>query len=574
MTSVWARCALTIVLAAVLLLTALLLACVVSAESGPVQLSVTPDSLALSPGEKATVLILASVPAATTDPLKPATITLTSFTGSGVDTRLLSRAKQKAPPPGGSISWMMEITAKESGVSPGPLYLTAIVEGAAAAGQQTITRTEIARLGITGRPAEAITEVLSVTLHSDIETLLDLRQRNAILVVTNIGSVPVNITKVVPTLTSTQAKQLSAGTTFAGPLMLRPQQAAEIPIRLKVGSAVESGENLLVVRVDAGWKRGDLDRQGSAVLTESFQSGVFGETAILTAVGIPALILLPGFLMMVGFALFYRALRPPPEGAPEPELWSLKGDLALAKPKVWFWAIGFSLLLFLAYPWISGWFLTWASGEKVAGRNLLTGYGFVDIVYLWIVAALAGLLVAAIAVLAPQGARSLQRAWLGRRTPAPDDCEMDVLKKLVRNGNPDFRVENCKYENQDVFKLPAALHVPGKVWVTPRIQVFPAARLVFAAEFNKGTERQAKSEADLLACSIRFGEVFQTIDDGHSKAGLKELQKLKNMGWVDLRFEPGVGMPRPTLIDEATFQANFVAGGEVWLPVLEFRDSS
>jgi hypothetical protein len=582
MMSVRVRYALAIVLTAALLLIALLCACAVSAQSGPVQLSVTPDTLELSPGEKATVLIVASLPATATDSLRPLTITLTSFTGTGVNARLLSDAKRPAPPPGGAISWLAEVAAPESGVSAGKLYLAAMTEGRA--DNQPLTRTAVASVGIADRPAEAITDVLSATLHSDIETLLDLRQRDAILVLANISTVPVTVTNVVPTLTSTQSKQLKAEVSTELPITLLPQQAIEIPVRLIVGSSIESGKNLLVVRADANWMRGKLARQGSRIVTQAFQSGVFGESAILTAVGIPALILLPGLLMVVGFVLFYRAFHPKPASAPppagkpkpddkshpagegkaagkpkpaeepepaaepepagepkpdpntpEPSWWALRADAALAKPQVWFWAIGFSLCLFLTYPWISGWFLSWMAGEKQAGRNLLTGYGFIDIVYLWIVSALAGLLFAAIATWAPPAARRLWALWPQRYTPTSRDDEKDVLVKLVRNRNQDFTVETYKVEGQLVCRLPEAIHVPGKAWVTPRIRVVrePGAPAGFADEFQG---------------------VDKTIRAGNSEAGLKRLRQWEKEGRLKLAFDPAGPLKRPALVDEAALQ--------------------
>jgi hypothetical protein len=532
MMSVRVRAALATLLTATFLLIALLLACDMSAQSGPVQLAVMPNTLELSPSEKAIVLILASSSATDTDFSKPMPITLTSFTGTGVGHALVTGAKRQALPPSGTTSWQMEITAPESGVSPGTLYLVAeYVLGDA--GGQPITRITTATLEITGRPAEAATDVLSVTLQSDIETLLDLRERKAILVLTNVGDVPVTITSVVPTLTSTKAEQLKAvAMTSTLPITLLPQLATEIPVTLTVGSSVEAGKNLLVVRVDAKWARGDLRRQGSAVVTKAFQSGVFGETAILTAVGIPALLLLPGFLMMVGFALSYRFFRRAPADAPESDLLSLKGDLALAKPKVWFWAIGFSLLVFLVYPWISGPYLTWVTGQKEAGRNLLIGYGFIDLVFLWFVAAAVGLIFGAVAVVAVPIARRLWRQWLERFTPTLTDDEETILKKLVLNGNKNFEVETRKKSGQEVYLLPERIHVPEHMWVTPRI-------------------RTQLGEAAPSDFRRSFEEVQQTIQNGGSKVALQKLREFVEDKYLILSFDHTGELKGPTLVAEA-----------------------
>ena len=536
MISVQIRATLVIVLTAALLLIILLFTSVVSAQMGPIQLSVTPNTLALSPGEKATVLILASISPTNPDPLKPMTITLSSFTGAGVDLHFLTDAKQQVPSSRDNISWLTEITASETGVSPGTLYLMAEY-ALADAGGQIITRVTTATLGITARPVEAVTDVLSVTLYSDIQTLLDLQERNAILVLTNISNAPISITNVVPTLTISNVDQLKASVIPRPrlPLPLLPQQTQEISITLGVGSSIVAGNNLLVVRVDAKWMRGELGQQGSIVVTKAFQSGVFGESAILTAVGIPTLLLLPGFLMMISLGLIRRMLRPPTVSTSEPDPSSQKGAPALANSEVWFWAISFSLVLFLIYPWISRPWLRIVTSHWQAPRNLLTGYGFIDIVYLWLIAALAGGIFAAIGQWSAPTRRRLIRWRLEQFTPTSFDNEVMVLEKLVRNDNRNFQVEKRRYkdEAEEVCVLHKAIDEPGKIWVTPRINVEKGLR----------PSNNPKKEYD--------EKVGRPVESGDSATALKALKELIDNQHLKLAFaQVGDELKRPTPVKE------------------------
>lgn len=505
-------------------------------------LSAIPDKLVLSPGEKAKALIFASIPTTDVDSLSSTTITIASFSNTGVNVRLLDNPEREMSSKGGDIFWAAEIKANEGGISPGDLYFVAGFAKKDKRGQ-IITHTETTTLGISDRSAEVSANIISATLNSDIETLLDLHQRNTILILTNISNVPITVTDIVPTLTNPQEEQLktSIAQTAYLPFVLQPQQSRQITITMKVGSSIVAGNNLLVIRVDANWMRGTLHQQGSTIVTSTFQSGVFGETAILTLMGIPTLLLLPGLLMRVGFKLF----SPPSTTTQQSNGVSIK-DLNNAEE--WFYAISFSLLLFLIYQWISGPYLTLITGEWQTGRNLLTGYGFIDIVYLWFLSALVGL----IAARARPTIRDFKQKWFN---PSPNDEAITILNKLVRNGNRDFRVETRSYNGQLLYMLPVAISEPGKLWLTPQIEFKPGANRPegFKQEFDKIHKKieSAGSKANVIRSQWVEDRYFQLTFDSSE---LKTLREWVRKNYLILTFDSQGDVKRPTLIEEASLK--------------------
>jgi hypothetical protein len=215
--------------------------------------------------------------------------------------------------------------------------------------------------------------------------------------------------------------------------------------------------------VDAEWEKAGQRTTGSLVLDKDFTVGVFGESAILQATAIPSVMLLPGFLLVTTLILLIKA--------------SWKTGLLqldLKKPEFWFFSITVSLVIFLLYPWLSGPLLSVLFRQPVSSRDYIQGYGFYDILLLWLGAILLGCLIWAV------GSAGL---WLGLRirerrrealVPNKDDEPFTILRKIAAN-RQGFDLQEVRYPRdtgtQPLFLLPSGFPEPGKVWVAPRIQL-------------------------------------------------------------------------------------------------------
>ena len=168
--------------------------------------------------------------------------------------------------------------------------------------------------------------------------------------------------------------------------------------------------------------------------TQKIKLGILGESAILTLLGVPSLLVLPGFLVTVTFI----------------SLWKLKPAKKIVfnvkEPEFWLIAISLSLIMILIYPPITALLTKW---QLITGpRNYLAGYGVVDIVILWIVSILIGLVFYLLAFLVDN---AIQR-WKESMKFNGQESEIGLLNKLIYNKHsficPIVEVKSKDYDKQ------------------------------------------------------------------------------------------------------------------------------
>jgi hypothetical protein len=171
-------------------------------------------------------------------------------------------------------------------------------------------------------------------------------------------------------------------------------------LTVKAADSVSPGkqEVAFVVPVRGG-ERVDL------VATEELQVGVVGETALLTALGVPSLLLIPGFLFLATFMLFWRVrlFRP---------AWDTN-DSRLGPTDAEFWVVtvGASIAIL--------------GGARLVGTDLFETYGIEDLILLWVASFALGLAAYLAVVVARRVAHRLTAL------SAKDD-PVTVLRKLDR----------------------------------------------------------------------------------------------------------------------------------------------
>lgn len=458
----------------------LVTAAVVFAESPPLTLSVTPDAVVLAPGEAAQDIVTAKISITTVQ-----SITLTAFADATVDVTI-NAPERTRPPLRGDVVWTVTITRSNTGRPAGKVYFRADYQMKESDGQ-LVPGVTTAPLDIQERIPDTIDKVVTANLETALETLQDQQSRQVFVVVKNISNVPVTVTHIkvwpIPRIT-TAVEELGTG------FRLEPQQSNPFSMTLTAGDAVQSGKHLLIVRVDIEWEKAGQRTTGSLVLDKDFTVGVFGESAILQVTTIPSVMFLPGFLFVTTLVLLVK--------------WSWHKpllDLDFKKPEFWFVAVTISLIAILLYPLLTGPFLSFLLRRPMSSRDYLQGYGFNDILLLWLGAVLLGLFVwvagSTTVWLGLKGRNALVvfRAWRERtrRTalvPSEDDSPLVILRKIANN-QKGFDLRQVKYPGGDasqyVFVLPSGFPEPGKIWVVPRIRL----------QWRKATDR-FKDEFDVL----------------------------------------------------------------------------
>jgi hypothetical protein len=147
-------------------------------------------------------------------------------------------------------------------------------------------------------------------------------------------------------------------------MTLAPQQSRAVPITVTAGNAVQPGKHLLLFEIDLEQVKYGYAWTETLIATQAFTIGILGESEILTAIGVPSFLLLPGFLIVVSFRMLWTGVPP-----------KRRLDLDPKSADFWLIAILLSLGAAFLYPLLTGWL-----GQP---RNYLEGYGLRDIVNVW-----------------------------------------------------------------------------------------------------------------------------------------------------------------------------------------------
>jgi hypothetical protein len=184
-------------------------------------------------------------------------------------------------------------------------------------------------------------------------------------------------------------------------LTVAPDETEVVEIKAKTDDTVEPGEHEVVFKVPAtvGTRHFDL------VSAQMTKVAVTGEADLLTVLGVPSILFLPGFLVIATASILwrFRLLRKEWDGAEFP--------LPFKEPGFWVFAIAISLLAALIC--------------KPIGLDVLGRYGLRQIIYLWLGSIGVGLVGYVLVVL-------LFNRWHSSRVPGEHDDPLKVLRKLDR----------------------------------------------------------------------------------------------------------------------------------------------
>jgi hypothetical protein len=232
---------------------------------------------------------------------------------------------------------------------------------------------------------------------------------------------------------------------------LDPGDSTVMHLRLDADRPLQPGGALVVVTVRT---TDEADQSVStAVASQAITFAVLGESGVLQLLGVPALLFVPGLVFVFVLWALWRYVYPRRDFSVAPGL-GIEGKVAM-----WIFAVLPSLAFPFLYPVVTNWL-----GPE---RDYRKAYGLDDILYVWIMAAVAALTVWGGMVLARVVVKAL---FVPQEGQPPRSLIAKFAFRPLRRG---LRRESAVRDNQLVIVLRRA---GGRTLATPPIE-YSTARL-------------------------------------------------------------------------------------------------
>ncbi|HYN50826.1 MAG TPA: hypothetical protein VES62_07855 [Thermoleophilaceae bacterium] len=274
---------------------------------------------------------------------------------------------------------------------------------------------------------------------------------------------------------------------------LGPGESRTYELKATADGAVVPGKGLIVVQVETA----SDSRTTTYVVTQEVELGVFGESEFMKAAGIPLFILVPGYIIVVLWAVLWKVVFPtsPLFGYGATEL------------RVWIAAVPLSLLAVALYPIVTGLPFIW---RAVNGpRNVLGAYGLLDIGLVWTTAIAVTMLAIGFTWVVLTGYRECQRR---RNELQPDDDVLKALRKLARMDLPlDLPRVMEREGNPDQYAFIVAHEFPGS---DTDVVVIPPMDIVVPPDAGPAASENRTAIEDELVQSGDPERLAQLIVEG------------------------------------------------------------
>jgi hypothetical protein len=421
------------------------------AADAEVSVQVFPATLVIPALDSIKALLVIQNP--TTDQL--ANIEISYFPQDKISIEIVAPATA-AIPAGSAATWELKVRRNSGILTTANVFLVIQYEREPAGAAAPIPDVKVVPLVVTATGKAPDKSLLAASTKMTDATVMEKHPGLAYLVLQNTTGEPLSIdlveAKADPALVVTK--------NYALPVVLGPFDQIAIPynIELRQNSSIQPGKILILFNVTAHAE--ESQQQVLAAAIQEVNVGVLGENSLLTLLGVPSLLVLPGFLMVATFLM----------------LWRLKYGSAKIEAKsadFWLIAITLSILAAVGYPPLTS--LLTRLGLMEQPRNILTGYGLVDILALWI----ASIILAALVFLGTWAIRDRiaknKAKELAAKTPDAKDTEYTILVKLARQGLGAVcgrvKVITTSDETLQGFLLKPWSEKPDDVWIGPAIKL-------------------------------------------------------------------------------------------------------
>ncbi len=472
-------------------------------------LDVTPESIAIATIERPTTMTarlrLRAPPKVTLRNIR-----LTSFSNDGVSVTIDARdtaSSVDALEPNDEYLWPIRLTlsrplAREAHV----IFEVSMNEDPETEDEETLRRYLYASLEIKPLATDVLTSVVGMEIKGGDGIVSRQRPGMVQVVLKNQRDISVQVTGIRwfgPSFIELRAADADCEVEVEPPAQTNPRQLGPyeqvvVPMLVCPREQIVPGKYSLLATASITAAGAPL-----TVLSASRQVevGVLGESELLNLLGVPSLLLLPGFLLLITWRI----------------LGSLRGAPAAAgfelKPKeADFWAVAIALSLGFAflYPWIT---------ERVlpeGRRDYLVAYGLRDLVYVYSAAIVLGIFSYVCWRLVAMFGAAYKARQLARCLPLDDDSAIAILEKLARaKGEIELPIVHLKGTQPDweLFEL-YPWTTAEVIWLTPPIQLKMKSRFA-----NPDESREAYNTLQRVTTTpdLDVGVASEIVKDGKSK---------------------------------------------------------
>jgi hypothetical protein len=295
---------------------------------------------------------------------------------------------------------------------------------------------------------------------------------------------------------------------------LAPYESTTIKISMMAESLVRPGKHLLFFQIPLQWSKDGNTQSGTLIATSEIEVGVLGESIILTAIGVPSFLLLPGFLVVATVAFLWKLFAPKNQKD--------KFPLAANSPDFWLIAITLSIASAFVYPRITKWLQI--------QRDYLSGYGLTDVVYVWVGSVIFGLITFLLLTVLISLWITLRRLILRAYQFSTEDSAIEFLGKLgKRNLGPYLERATFITAGTDpdaCFFVEKASEI--EAWVAPYISVKWNQEIATANQ-QRDVERQlAESGSAAKLAKLLGKKAKDAVQVNWKPSGkIEELQRVK-----------------------------------------------
>ncbi len=275
--------------------------------------------------------------------------------------------------------------------------------------------------------------IVNISYEASFETLYDSSMEKIYILIENTSQYPL-ILKNMKSMTPQYILSEDMDKNYVN-YIIGPKRTIVIPISIKALDAVKPGKDVLFYDISLEGGTDNKDNSFNKILSIEVNMGVTASSGILTVIGVPSLIFIPGFIILVILSNFLK------------KHITFFNELEAKNPLYWVISISIGLFVAFIYPDISG---IWGRQN----RNLFRNYGLEDIVAIWISSVIFALLLSSISVF-------FVNLYKMRKIFYEKDDPFTVIKKVSRYQNevnlPFIYTEICGEEKQ-MLMLPKCGH--------------------------------------------------------------------------------------------------------------------
>lgn len=381
---------------------------------------------------------------------------------------------------GASIVWLVRVTNLVSARIPGAVLFEADFSSANDGLRQQVFST----LDVTLAADSSQPNPIEATLVGSFDSIEQNRPGEAYLVVSNNLDVPVHIVNL-------EAHEPTSVTFSNGlvPFAVAPHRIQVRPVRLEAERKVTPGTYPLLLNLTVEWDKSGHTESRSVVVSKQVTVGVFFESELLKALGVPSFLLLPGCLFLFTMQLLVTL------GVMGAKNLSRVPQLSATSPGFWIVAVTFSGLFAFGYAWFTG-------------TNYLIRYGVDDLRNVWLLSIFIG---SAVFFLIAIGTIR----WRKANVPTSQDDPITILRKMHRHcigivaAPVTFQINKVEL---NAFSVEGIADEQTLLWVAPKIMASwgdsPEARQA-QENFEHLIDNRASAAkiADALTDAVKKGHV-------------------------------------------------------------------